>query len=220
MPMVIKPKNWKDFQHYKDRAPPWIKLHKSLLDNYEFHSLQLASKALAPCYWLLASEHQEGFIEVDERKLAWRFRVSEKIISETVKELISSGFFELVQDASKTLAGCQQLAMLETETETEKNNGDFEKFWKAASVQYKRAGSSIGNKQEAAREWGKLNQDADTCQDMLIAIAVQAEAKENATGFVAPFKHVCRWLKLRCWEDEAEDCIDTNESEDWKRGAL
>lgn len=121
MSMVIKPKNWKEFQHYKDRNPPWIKLHKSLLDNYEFHSLQLASKALAPCYWLLASEHPEGLITVDEKKLAWRFRCDEKTIRETVKELISSGFFEVVQDASNALAGCKQDAMPETETETEKN---------------------------------------------------------------------------------------------------
>lgn len=117
MSMVIKPKNWKEFQHYKDRSPPWIKLHKSLLDNYEFHSLQLASKALAPCYWLLASEHQEGFITVDAKKLAWRFRSDEKTIRETVKELISSGFFELVQDASVAIADQYQDAMPETETE-------------------------------------------------------------------------------------------------------
>lgn len=121
MSMVIKPKNWKEFQHYKDRNPPWIKLHKSLLDNYEFHSLQLASKALAPCYWLLASEHPEGFITVDARKLAWRFRTDEKTITETVKELIANGFFELVQGDSALLASCYQDAMPETETETETN---------------------------------------------------------------------------------------------------
>lgn len=126
MSMVIKPKNWKEFQHYKDRNPPWIKLHKSLLDNYEFQSLQLASKALAPCYWLLASEHSEGHILVDSKKLAWRFRCDEKTINDTVKELISSNFFELVQGASSGLANGYQNAMPEesrgeTETEGEKS---------------------------------------------------------------------------------------------------
>ena len=26
--MVIVPSNWHELQHYKDRSPPWIKLHK------------------------------------------------------------------------------------------------------------------------------------------------------------------------------------------------
>ena len=49
----IRPKNWHSFQHYKDRDPTWIKLHKKLLDDYEFQSLPLASRALAPMLWLL-----------------------------------------------------------------------------------------------------------------------------------------------------------------------
>ena len=27
-------KNWGEFQHYKKRNPPWIKLHKKLLDDF------------------------------------------------------------------------------------------------------------------------------------------------------------------------------------------
>lgn len=113
MSLIIKPKNWSDFQHYKDRSPPWIKLHRSLLDNYEFQSLQLASKALAPCYWLLASEHPEGHVAVDEKKIAWRFRVDEQLIRETVKDLVSNSFFEVVNDDSKVLADCYHDAMPE-----------------------------------------------------------------------------------------------------------
>jgi hypothetical protein len=58
----LTPKNWKSFQHYKDRAPPWIKLHKTLLDDFKFSRLPLASRALAPCIWLLASEYEGGEI--------------------------------------------------------------------------------------------------------------------------------------------------------------
>jgi hypothetical protein len=32
-------KNWSEFQHYKDRNPPWIKLHRALLDDYAFAAL-------------------------------------------------------------------------------------------------------------------------------------------------------------------------------------
>lgn len=30
-PTHFKVRNWEQFQHYKDRNPPWIKLHFALL---------------------------------------------------------------------------------------------------------------------------------------------------------------------------------------------
>ena len=118
--MIIKPKNWQEFQHYKDRCPPWIKLHKSILDNYEFHKMSDASKALAMCLWLVASEHLDGEIDATPEKLAFRFRTTGKKIEEAIKELIVNEFFFVINDDSKTLAQCKQVAPLEeTETETE-----------------------------------------------------------------------------------------------------
>lgn len=120
--MIIKPKNWIDFQHYKDRCPPWIKLHKGLLDNYEFQVLPDASKALAMCLWLVASEHLDGEIDADSTKLAFRFRQDAEKIKNSLKPLIDNGFFFVVQPASNTLAEGKQDAPLdrgETETETD-----------------------------------------------------------------------------------------------------
>ena len=39
MKVTFSVKNWDEFQHYKDRNPPWIKLHNHLLDDYEFEML-------------------------------------------------------------------------------------------------------------------------------------------------------------------------------------
>ena len=50
-------KNWDGLQHYKDRAPPWIKLYNHLLDDYEFACLQDASKLHLMLIWLLASRN-------------------------------------------------------------------------------------------------------------------------------------------------------------------
>lgn len=100
------PKNWSEFQHYKDRSPSWIKLHRGLLDNFEFHCLPVASRALAPMLWLLASEYEGGQIPLDFRKLAFRFRMSEKEVQESVKPLIDNDFFTLAQPASEALAEC------------------------------------------------------------------------------------------------------------------
>lgn len=124
--MKIQPNNWNEFQHYKDRNPTWIKLHKKLLDDFEFHRLPLASRALAPMLWLLASEHQEGVIEADPELLAFRLRCSIKEVEAALAPLIGKGFFNVVQFDSKLLADPEQLASPEninleqnpTETET------------------------------------------------------------------------------------------------------
>lgn len=121
--MKIAPKNWRDFQHYKDRNPPWIRLHKGLLDNYEFQCLPVASRALAPMLWLLASDHIDGIIDADVKRLAFRLRMDAAELSQALKPLIDAGFFELAEGASGVLAECLPTAVPETEalqrTETE-----------------------------------------------------------------------------------------------------
>ncbi len=113
---MLRIKNWSEFQHYKDRAPPWVKLHHSLLDNFEFHSLPIDSKALAPMLWLLASENLDGSISDDLTKVAFRLRTSVKDVQTALKPLIDKGF--VVSD-SNLLADCKQCALPETEAETE-----------------------------------------------------------------------------------------------------
>jgi hypothetical protein len=76
--VILTPKNWDTFQHYKDRAPAWIKLHRGLLDDYTFACLPVASRALAPLLWLLASEYEKGKINASAKEIAFRLRVSER----------------------------------------------------------------------------------------------------------------------------------------------
>lgn len=118
--MRLLTKNWTKFQHYGLRRPPWIKLHRGLLEDYAFFCLPIASKALAPMLWLLASEHEEGIIEGDTAQVAFRLRMSEKELLAALKPLIQNGFFE---DASIMLASGERAATSEGETETE---GDTE----------------------------------------------------------------------------------------------
>ncbi len=114
--MKLKPKNWDKFQHYKDRCPPWIKLHRDLLNDRIFASLPIASKALAPLLWLLASESKDGSFDADSEELAFRLHIASKEIAEGLKPLIDKGFFV---DASTMLAPCLQDAIPERETERE-----------------------------------------------------------------------------------------------------
>lgn len=118
--LKLVPKNWKEFQHYKDRNPTWIKLHRGLLDDFVFQSLPLASRALAPMLWLIASEHKDGVIDAEPEVLAFRLRCSLKEIENALSPLIGKGFFEVVQFASKALADGYQESSPETEREGER----------------------------------------------------------------------------------------------------
>ena len=125
----LKVKNWEKFQHYKDRDPPWIKLERKLLRDYEFGCLQDASKLHLMLIWLLASQ-LENKIPNDAAWIAKQIGVSGKV---ELNPLISSGFLV----ASNALAGCKQVAMVETETEaykqeTEKTTSTatrFDEWW-------------------------------------------------------------------------------------------
>jgi len=112
----LRVKDWETFQHYKDRAPPWIKLHKSLLDNFDFHRLPLASRALSPCIWLLASEFkfpQLGLIEYDVEMLSFRLRCGQDEITTAINGLVDKKFLEILDDIEPLLASCYQVAMPE-----------------------------------------------------------------------------------------------------------
>ena len=114
--MLLQPKNWAIFQHYKDHCPPWIKLHRDLLNNRAYICLPIASKALAPMLWLLASESKDGVFDGSLDELVFRLHITPKEYQDGVKPLIDNDFFILV---SGVLAERKHNAIPETETEGE-----------------------------------------------------------------------------------------------------
>ena len=129
--MQLQPKNWDVFQHYKDRCPPWIKLHRDLLNNRDYICLPLASKALAPLLWLLASESKDGVFDASTEELVFRLRMTESEVIDGVKPLIDKGFFVI---ASGVLAERKQVALPEREGETETETETETKREKKATV--------------------------------------------------------------------------------------
>lgn len=111
-------RNWGKFQHYKNRNPPWIKLHTSLLEDYEFASLQDASKLLAICIWMLAAR-SDNKIPADPDWIRSKCNLKSK---PDLAPLFDGGFIEWIQElplpeqvASSALAECKQSADSETE---------------------------------------------------------------------------------------------------------
>jgi hypothetical protein len=143
--MKLIPKNWNTFQHYRDRCPPWIKLHREILNDKEFMCLPLASKALAPLLWLLASESKDGTFDGSLDELVFRLHITPKDYEDGLKPLIHKGFFVV---ASGVLAECYQDAIPETEGE-----GETERETKTEKRQISNRGSRLPVDFIYPKEW-------------------------------------------------------------------
>ena len=128
--MLISIKNWSKFQHYKDRTPPWIKLHKGLLNDRDYLALPIEGMAIAPLIWLLASDlSTTGQFEISLDDLAWRLRLDSDLLARGLQQLADKKFIDISdipdlladckQDASAVLASCYPRDRGETEGETE-----------------------------------------------------------------------------------------------------
>jgi hypothetical protein len=185
-------KNWDKFQHYKDRRPPWIKLHRTLLDDCDFIKLPVASRALAPLIWLLASESDTGEVSCD---ISFRLRISQKEVDAGLSGLIASGYITRINDDSVTLADCKQHTRLETETEreTEKESCAFFEFWK----EYPR---KVG-KAAALKAWN--NAKSKPCIEKIIEAIKKAclsDQWRKDNGQFIP--HPATWLNQGRWDDD------------------
>lgn len=200
----LRVKNWEQFQHYKDRSPTWIKLHKSLLDDREFHRLTDASRALAPCIWLLASESKDGSIAHDAEAIAFRLRRSVKEIESAIRPLITAGFLIVFHDASKPLSEPEHdaskvlaLARSREERREEERREDrasrFGRFWTAYPKQK--------SKGDAEKAWKAINPDEPLTERILAAIAVAKSSHEwtKQSGQFIPYP--ATWLRAKGWED-------------------
>lgn len=91
---TIKIKNWKEFQHFKDRSPPWIKLYRENLYRRDIMLLSDRNFKILICFWMLASEDktQEGRLpEISD--IAYTLRYTELEIAQAIKDL--RGFLEI-----------------------------------------------------------------------------------------------------------------------------
>jgi len=224
--MKITIKNWAKFQHYKDRNPPWIKLHKDLLNNRDYLSLGIEGMAIAPLIWLLASElSTAGTFEIDHDDIVWRLRIDSSVLAKGLQQLVDKKFIEisnqdskLEDNASKALAGCEQVATpeerreeteteAETETETEvaasKIKSDlFEEFWEAVPTRAKRSGKSY-----ARKAWDThVNGSA---VEVIAAIKLHAQSIDwlKEDGKFVPM--ISTWLNQKRWTAPVESVVTT-----------
>ena len=98
-------KNWSAFQHYRHRRPPWIKLHRGLLDDFAWHRLPEASRALGPMLLSCSpASVPTARIPDDRETIAFRLHVSRDKVDEALAPLIGAGFLIEEHAAGEPLA--------------------------------------------------------------------------------------------------------------------
>jgi hypothetical protein len=188
-------KNWRQFQHYKDRNPPWIKLHFALLASEDWVSLDDASRVLAIACMLIASRN--GGVIPENPAYIKRVAYLNKVPN--FKPLIECGFLE---PASKEEQEQAEFRPEERREETEKTgktsvppSGSFLRFW-ATWPPHERK-ESQGRCWEV---WQKSDFDQDA-EKILAHVEVLKSSERWRGGFVvAPLVY----LNQRRWEGAGE----------------
>lgn len=190
-------KDWEEFQHYKDRAPPWIKLYNKLLENYQFGRLQDASKAHLILIWLLASR-SSNCLPYDAEWVANKISATSPV---DLEELVRAGFIQPnqplqspEQDASAPLA-----KRLSRERERDRERIDrstaiqneFDTFWRA----YPRR-QAKGEAEKAFASARKLVE----LEPMLAALEKRKPLWTDPKFIPLP----ATWLRAKGWLDELE----------------
>jgi len=96
--MKLIPKDWDKHQHYKDRKPQWIKLHRDLLNDFSYSLVRIGTKATLPLLWLLSCEYDDGVIDATIEEIAFRIHIDKNTVQTAIDELISIGWYTLVQN--------------------------------------------------------------------------------------------------------------------------
>lgn len=98
-------KNWRQFQHYSDRRPPWIKNHVALLDDLGYIRMSEGGRAALHALWLLAARLGHP-LPNDPQLLRERGLIKPK----QLEELKARGWVIETneQDASVPLAECER----------------------------------------------------------------------------------------------------------------
>ena len=193
---MIRILNWEKFQHYRDREPPWIKLHSRLLQNYEFRCLQDDSKLLLILLWLVRSRVSD--VPADPKYLREMTSIKHPI---RLQPLIDAGFIECYQNDSNMIATCApETETYKEETETDPpysppgDDDGFDAFWKA----YPR---KVG-KGKAREKWRKLKPSAALREKIMAAVAAQINSEQWAKDGGAYIPNPLTWLNQDRWDDE------------------
>jgi hypothetical protein len=83
-------KNWDQYQHYRDRRPPWIKLHVEILNDVDFAKLDRSARGLLLQLEALAAK-SDGSLLYNQEVISFGLRLNDFQLDE-LNPLFESGF--------------------------------------------------------------------------------------------------------------------------------
>lgn len=213
MAMFYRIKNWEIHQHYKDRSPPWIKLHRKLLTSETWVTLDDASRVLAIACMLVAADTNNKITKNAQHLM----RVAYLNQLPDFAPLLDVQFIEeyeeteaTLADASKTLASGTKRLTRDRDRERERIRSNvshstsqtlsfppgFAEFWEA----YPRKIA----KGAAMKAFAKLRADDALLASILKAVAAARNSDQWKADGGKWIPHPATWLNGRRWEDEIE----------------
>jgi len=198
-------RNWDKFQHFKDRRPPWIKLHRDILEQRDINAISDCAFRVLVGVWLLASEDKDmrGTLPaVDD--IAFRLRLSKQAICKALQELAPF----LIQDDINAISTRYQVDEPETETETEtKAEKETDTPKPPRGIEYSVEFLSFWNvypnkkgKKAAWRAWQRAK-DRPPIEALLTEVRLQCRSQEWAKDGGQYIPHPATWINRGGWDD-------------------
>ena len=214
--MTIKIKNWSKFQHFKDRRPPWIKLHRDILEQRDITLISDCSFRVLVGLWLLASEDEDmqgGLPDIDD--ISFRLRIDKAKVTKALSEL------EPWLDINVTSERYQSDAP-ETETEAEVET-EVETYIPPTIVEesgfnewYDSYPRKIGKK-AAEKAFNSAIKSGVTIEQLTQGVAAYNQEIKDAGTPTKFIKHPSTWLNQGCYDDDHAQIVHDNTGRDNKK---
>jgi hypothetical protein len=180
-------KNWDKFQHYKDRSPPWIKLHRDLLSSETWVCLDDAGRVLAIASMMLAAA-TDNKIPDNPRYIR---RVAYLDYDPDFAPLVECGFLEIIDENGVALADASTML---ADARPEERRGEERRVegGACAPTEYAFAGDVIRIDQSQADQWRSSFPSINLVAELQAADAYYRENPPKGGKWFFP---VVNWLK-------------------------
>lgn len=190
----IEIKNWDRFKPpTKAKNPDWIKLHKSMLFDYEFSMMSFSAQAALPKLWLLRATSGKP-LPNDPIHLGGLTGHGESI---PLAELASYGFIIPSEGDKNSAQGVleekrREEKRIDAYSKIEYDDPDFRRFWETYPKKL--------SKPDAWKAWNQTKDIRPPIDELMTAVrGYRSHVEGWETKFV---KYAAGWLRTRRWEDE------------------
>jgi hypothetical protein len=189
--------NWEKYQHYKDRAPKWIKVYSDIFSDFNFLQLTDSERFHLIGLWILASKLNNK-IPVDQAYIKAQIFSTSKVNLEKLETL---GFIEVVEGDTILHQNASLEEEKRREREEERKRRDrwskrFDSFWKAYP---KKKG-----KDPAKKAWMKHALNGAEFDTIMAAVKAQSKSEDWTKEGGKYIPHPTTWLNQKRWEDEIQ----------------